>query len=202
MKGFLKEIVSWLMYLAFWFLLISAVYHWIGQPFAVDGASMQHTLEDGERVWMWKLSNIDRFDVIVFPEPTKKEEKDKRLFVKRVIGVPGDTIEYKNDQLIINGKTVVEPYLDEKAKEYTSASNQSFTADFNLQSVTGQVKVPEGKLFVLGDNRRNSVDGRIFSFIDEKDVVGEAEFIYWPLNKFGKVENYHVDEASSSIVKD
>lgn len=192
MKYILKEIVSTLLLFAVMFLVIMGVYKYIAEPFIVDGASMETTLKSGERLWMLKLNEIDRFDVVIFPAPDNEE----KLYVKRVIGVGGDTIAYENDQLLINGEAVTEPYLAEKAAEF----DNEFTYDFSLEEITGETTVPEGSLFVMGDNRRNSLDGRRFGFIDADDVLGEADFIYWPLSEFGLLDKYELSADGSEIV--
>ena len=192
MKYILKEIVSTVVLFAVMFLVIMGVYKYIAEPFIVDGASMEATLKSGERLWMLKLNEIDRFDVVIFPAP----DNDEKLYVKRVIGLPGDTIAYENDQLIINGEAMVEPYLVEKAAEFDG----DFTYDFALEEITGETTVPEGSFFVLGDNRRNSLDGRRFGFIEAEGVLGEADFIYWPFGEFGLLEKYQLSADGTEIV--
>ncbi len=192
MKYILKEIVSTVVLFAVMFLVIMGVYKYIAEPFIVDGASMEATLKSGERLWMLKLNEIDRFDVVIFPAP----DNDEKLYVKRVIGLPGDTIAYENDQLIINGEAMVEPYLVEKAAEFDG----DFTYDFALEEITGETTVPEGSFFVLGDNRRNSLDGRRFGFIEAEGVLGEADFIYWPFGEFGLLEKYQLNADGTEIV--
>lgn len=192
MKFILKEIVSTLLLFAVMFLVIMGLYKYIAEPFIVDGASMEATLKSGERLWMLKLNEIDRFDVVIFPAP----DNEDKLYVKRVIGVAGDTIAYENDQLLINGQAVEEPYLQEKANEFDG----KFTYDFTLEDITGETTVPEGAFFVMGDNRRNSLDGRRFGFIETDDVMGEADFIYWPFSEFGLLDKYELSADGSEIV--
>ena len=199
-SGFFRELLSWIVYLVLWMGVIFAIYHWVAQPFQVDGSSMEHTLEDGQKLWMVKLASIDRFDVVIFPEPMPAQCEKPRLYVKRVIGMPGDTIEVRNDQLVINGQAMEEPYLKQKATEYFQEKGDVFTQDFSLEALTGQTTVPEGKLFVMGDNRRNSLDGRAFGFINAEDVLGEADFIYWPLSDIGLLKNYELNEAGTAII--
>ncbi|MGF3226731.1 signal peptidase I [Facklamia sp. P12932] len=199
-KRFFKEIFSWLIYMAIWLAVLFTFYHYVAQPFSVDGSSMEHTLEDGEKVWMWKLSDIERFDVVIFPQPNPLPGKEPKLYVKRVIGVPGDKIAYQDDQLIINGQMVDEFYLDEKAQEYQANGGGNFTEDFEMYKYTGEDVVPEGKFFVMGDNRQNSVDGRTFGLIDSDSVIGKATFIYWPLKNFGKLPDYDLNSQGDAIV--
>lgn len=194
LTGFLKEIVSLLLTLAVMLLALKLLFFYVAEPFIVNGRSMDNTLQNGERLLMLKQNEIERFDVIVFPSPIE----DNKLYIKRVIGLPGDTIEYKNDQLILNGHALTEPYLQDLAQ----TSPQPFTYDFRLQDVTGEIKVPEGKLFVMGDNRRNSLDGRSFGFIDREDVVGEADMVHWPLDKIHLLDQYNLSADGSEIVKE
>lgn len=144
--------------------------------YIVDGESMKPTLADGDLLMVNKviydLVAVDRFDVIVF------HANEKEDYVKRVIGLPGDTVTYKDDQLYVNGKYVKEEFLH----SYVQASNATpKTRDFNLTGKTGKKKVPEGKLFVMGDNRQNSLDSRSFGFISTKQLVGKVGIKYWPL---------------------
>ncbi|MFC4559183.1 signal peptidase I [Virgibacillus kekensis] len=154
--------------------------------YIVDGESMQPTLYDGNMLMVNKLAydltDVDRFDVVVFHANSKED------YVKRVIGLPGDKIEYRNDKLYINSKHVEEPFLEPlKKREYTMGP---FTNDFTLKEVTGKSRVPEGKIFVMGDNRRDSLDSRVFGFVSVKKLVGKVDAKYWPISQmqlsFGK----------------
>ena len=119
---------------------------------------------------------------MTFPAP----DDEGKNYIKRVIGLPGDIIEYKNDELYINNKKYDEPYLDEFKGKLTDG--QPLTYDFNLKELTGSEKVPDGELFVLGDNRRISKDSRIIGMIKEKDIMADVKFVFWPLNRFGTVD--------------
>ena len=149
-------------------------------PVPVTGNSMDQTLTQGDMVLMEKFSKVKRFDVVVFQQP------DGTIYIKRVIGLPGDTIEYKNDTLYINGEQSEEPYLTEFKKDLTD--NQPLTYDFNLKEVIGSEKVPTGELFVLGDNRRISKDSRIIGLIKEKDIMADVKFVFWPFERFGTID--------------
>ncbi len=141
-------------------------------PIVVDGFSMMPTLNNGDRMIVNKLSKPDRFDIIVFHAP---EQKD---YIKRVIGLPGDTVEYVSDTLYVNGKAYDEPYL-ETYKEQTPEG--PLTEDFTLEEITGEKTVPEGELFVMGDNRRSSKDSRHIGTISMDKVIGDTRVVYWPI---------------------
>ncbi|OUB14964.1 signal peptidase I [Bacillus thuringiensis serovar yunnanensis] len=145
-------------------------------PSLVQGQSMMPTLEENERVIVnkvfYRLQGLSRFDVIIF------HGEEGYDLVKRVIGLPGDTIEYKNDKLYVNGKAVREPYLENYK---TKVQKGSLTPDFTLEQITGKTKIPKGHVFVLGDNRPVSKDSRVFGFVSEDQIVGKASGVYWPL---------------------
>ncbi len=191
---FLREIVSLMITMAVMLLGLKVFYYYVAEPFIVQGHSMDATLQDGERLLMMKQNEIERFDVVVFPSPT---ENDK-LYIKRVIGIPGDSIAYKDDQLILNDKTMSEPYLEEQASTVTGP----FTYDFTLEDVAGTATVPEGKFFVMGDNRRNSLDGRVFGFIDQADIVAESDYIHWPIAEIKTLPQYNLNDDGTEIVEE
>lgn len=143
--------------------------------YVVDGESMEPTLEDGYNLmvnkFIYDVADVDRFDVIVFHKNVKDD------YVKRVIGLPGDSIEYENSQLFVNGEHIKEDFLESDAL----SKYDTETKDFTLNEITGEKKVPEGKLFVLGDNRTNSLDSRKFGFISQKQIVGKVDASYQTL---------------------
>lgn len=153
--------------------------------YVVDGESMEPTLENRDLLMVnkviYSLQDVDRFDVIVF-HANKQED-----YVKRVIGLPGDRIAYKNDELYVNGETVEEAFLHPFVK---ASNNTPHTKNFDLEEKTGKSEVPVGKLFVMGDNREDSLDSRSFGFISKEQIVGKVGIRYWPLShatfSFGK----------------
>ncbi len=142
---------------------------------------MYPTLQNGNMVMVSKISEINRFDKIIFHAPDADED-----YVKRVIGLPGDSIEMKNDVLYVNGKAYDEPYL--KPNKKTLTGGKLLTDNFTLKELTGESKVPKDSLFVMGDNRQNSRDSRYFGFISKSSVVGKVEFRYFPFNEIGGIE--------------
>ncbi|MET3696324.1 signal peptidase I [Bacillus oleivorans] len=179
METLKKESIEWLKALGIGLVIFVFIRTFLFSSYVVEGESMMPTLEEGNKLVVNKigytLGSIDRFDVIVFHA---NEEED---YVKRVIGLPGDQIVYENDQLFINGKAVEEPYLTNYRK--TASPGQPLTGDFSLAELWKTETVPEGMLFVLGDNRLESWDSRHFGFVPIDKVVGEVNLRYWPLSE-------------------
>lgn len=173
-----KEVVSWVKTLGIAIGLAVVFRSVLFTPSLVQGESMMPTLENNEKMIVnkigYNLQGLDRFDIVVF------HGNEGYDLVKRVIGLPGDTIEYKNDMLYVNGKAVEEPYLQEYKEQ---VPNGNLTPDFSLEQLTGQATVPEGYVFVLGDNRQNSKDSRMFGFVSEDQIVGKSEAVFWPLQQ-------------------
>lgn len=178
-----NEIWEWAKALLIAVILAALIRYFLFAPIVVDGLSMMPTLHDQDRMIVnkmkYKISEPERFDIIVFHAPENKD------YIKRVIGLPGDEIEYKNDTLYINGKPYDEPYLEEYKSELVDGP---LTEPFTLEEVTGYKKVPENHLFVMGDNRRYSKDSRHIGVIPMDKVLGSATLIYWPLEDIRFVE--------------
>ena len=173
-----KEIFSWIRAIVIAVVLAFTIRTYIFTPIVVDGESMMPTLKNHERIILnkfgTKINDIHRFDIVVF-HATK--EKD---YIKRVIGLPGDHIEYRNDTLYINGEKYEESYLTKSKSEYEKM-NQLFTFDFKLEDYTGEEIVPANELFVMGDNRRNSLDSREIGTISMDEIKGKANLVFWPI---------------------
>lgn len=192
MKTFLKEwgtllLIPIVCLLAWLFLFINV---------RVDGHSMDPTLSDRERLFVWRIAEIDRFDIVV------AKEGDKNI-VKRVIGMPGDTISFENDVLMINGQVVDEPYLDDYHEKFAkdrlqstysynklfqqlAAQSAAFTTGRNGET-TFTVAVPEGEYYLLGDDRIVSKDSREVGTFKKESIIGEVKFRLWPLTAIGTV---------------
>lgn len=159
-------------------------------PVKVEGHSMDPTLHDNQRLITSKLSNLERQDIIT----TKEPDNQSLYVVKRIIGLPGDQVEMKNNILTINDKTYDEPYLDEfkeQFKEDALADEYSYNSAFQEQAANAtsftddfSVTVPADQYFVLGDNRLISKDSRIFGFVDQSLIQGKVILRFWPLNEF------------------
>lgn len=148
--------------------------------YEVDGSSMATTLEDGDKLivnkMIYEFGNISRFDIIIFHGMGDDD------YVKRVIGLPGDVLEYRDDQLLVNGEYVKESFLPHQSNN--RLLGQKETGNFKLEELTKEAMVPENTLFVMGDNRLNSYDSRHFGFVSIDDIVGKVSVRYWPFEKF------------------
>ena len=167
-KKIIKEVVPYVIIV----IVVVLIRTFIITPALVDGSSMEPTLSDKNLVMInklnYKLNDIKRFDVVVL-----NNNNDK--LIKRIIGLPGEHIEYKNNSLIINGFLIKEEYYHE------------LTDDFKLESI-GYLNIPGDKYFVVGDNRNNSIDSRMFGLVDKKDIIGNVNYRIFPLNKINKVK--------------
>lgn len=175
----IKEIFEWVLVVVVSIALYFGITTYLVAPYTVKGHSMDYTFADNDKVFIYKLSNnYERGDEIVF----HANETDD--YIKRIIGVPGDTIEVINDVLYVNGQQVDEPYLDQKKKELKSG--ETLTPDFNIEYLksTRSKTVPEGTYFVMGDNRPNSTDSRAFGFVKQEHVVGKVVLRYYPFSSF------------------
>ncbi|MBR3229481.1 MAG: signal peptidase I [Bacilli bacterium] len=163
----IKEIIPYLVII----IVVVLIRTFVITPIRVDGLSMYSTLNDGDILLLEKYDKaFKRFDIVVF---TNGEDR----LIKRVIGLPGDKIEYKNNKLYINGKYKKEKFL----------TNNQKTFDFSLEDI-GYKKIPKDYYFVLGDNRTNSTDSRILGLIKKEKIQGKANFTVLPLSKFGRID--------------
>ncbi len=142
------------------------------QPVKVEGTSMAPLLSDQERIfinkYLYRFEPIHRGDVVVFWYPLDRSMS----FIKRVTGLPGDTIDIRAGELYVNGKNVPEPYVPPR---YFDDSNY------------GPITVPPDEYFVMGDHRDSSNDSRIFGPVPRKFIYGKAVFAYWPFREFGEI---------------
>ena len=156
------------------------IYAFIARPFQVSGESMYPTFKDSEYILTnligLRFGELERGDVIVFKSPTDAD-KD---FIKRVIGVPGDSVMLLDGFVYVNGMKFDEsPYLESDVRTFGGSSLQEGET----------VIVPEGEYLVMGDNRQNSSDSREWGFLKESDIIGKSFFVYWPFDHQRLVEN-------------
>ncbi|MGX4763965.1 signal peptidase I [Holzapfeliella sp. JNUCC 72] len=136
----------------------------------IKGQSMEKTLYDGQYTISVKMIKPNRGDVVVIKSPDNPQVR----YIKRVIGVGGDTIQVKDNQLYINGQLTEEPYLAPDVK----------TEDFILGDFTGRAHVPYGCYFVMGDNRSNSLDSRSFGYVTPDNLESVVKLIVFPFQDF------------------
>ncbi len=169
-------------------ITLSILFNVFVQRVQVSGHSMDPTLKTNEKLFALKHVPIDRFDIVVVKEKTN----DENIFIiKRVIGLPGDTVEYKKDQLYVNGKKMNEPYLDsfkEKLKDgslidyFTKINSNYANFDFNTDYLTVdssgndtfKVALKSDEYFLLGDDRPISKDSRAVGPIKKSDIVSKT----------------------------
>lgn len=176
MSNVAAELKSWLKAIVIAIVIAFIVHSFIFSSYTVEGQSMEPTLFNNEKMIVSKMDFIHSFehgDIIII-----EGLQEGIFYVKRLIGLPGDTIEMKADVLYVNGKEVAEDYLYEK-KAIAHSQGNLLTGNF------GPLTVPEGEYFVMGDNRLNSTDSRNgLGLISEERIVGTSEIIFYPLNEF------------------
>jgi signal peptidase I len=142
------------------------------QPVKVEGTSMAPLLSDQERIFInkfvYRFEPIQRGDVVVFWYPLDHSKS----FIKRVVGLPGETVEIRQGAVYVNGKIVPEPYVPPQYEDLS---------DF------AQVRVPKDSYFVMGDHRISSNDSRVFGSVGSQFIYGRAVFAYWPVDHFGSL---------------
>ncbi len=164
-KNIVKEIIPYVVII----LLVVLLRSFVITPVQVEGASMDPTLEDNEILLLKKYDhNFERFDIIVF------NYNGSRL-IKRVVGLPGDYVEYKDNKLYINDKRVKEDFIGTEK-----------TNDFKLEEL-GYDKIPEGYYFVMGDNRNNSTDSRVIDLVKEDEIYGSTNLSLFPFSEMGRI---------------
>jgi signal peptidase I len=172
MKGFIRELLITLGLAVVIFLLLQTTI----QSSIVEGSSMQPGLQDGQRLIVVKavyhFSTPQRGDVVIIHPPVSPEKQ----WVKRIIGLPGDTIEVKNEAVYLNNFPLVEPYI-KAPPAYTLAP----------------YKVPADNFFVMGDNRNNSTDSHYGWTVTRDNIVGEVWLRIWPFTNWGVVKGYPLE---------
>lgn len=159
--------------------LFIVVYLFVAQPNQVKGTSMVPTFEDSDYIFTskitYKMRPYHRGDVIVFKSPGNPDIE----YIKRVIGIPGDSVMVQDSEVYVNGRQLVEPYI--------SAKTNLWDGGFSKNGVP--VKVGNGMLFVMGDNRPRSSDSREFGPITQESVIGQVIYRYFPPSKMGVIGN-------------
>ena len=167
-----RELRSWTRDLAIALGFALAIIIFLYQPVKVEGTSMAPLLSDQERIFInkfvYRFEPIDRGDVVVFWYPRDLSKS----FIKRVIGLPGDTVEIRAGSLFINGREMNESYVPASYMDGLSYP---------------PLKIPPGEYFVMGDHRDSSNDSRMFGPVARQYIYGKAVFAYWPVDHFGSL---------------
>lgn len=172
----LAATAAWLRDLLLSVLIAVLVILFLYRPVKVEGTSMMPSLYDQERLFINQFSykfgvgDIKRGDTVVFysPEPEHPSES----YIKRVIGLPGDTVSVQDGYVIVNGKRLDENYV---------------RPEYRDDRTYAQVVVPSNEYFVLGDHRNSSNDSRAWGFVPRENIYGKAVFVFWPLNRVGTI---------------
>ena len=176
-RGVLHEILSFLIYVAVVVGATFLIIHFVGQRTYVSGSSMENTLSDGDNLIVdkitYRFSDPQRFDIIVFPF----RYEDRVYYIKRIIGLPGETVQITDGDIYIDGEILQESYGREVIKDSGLA--------------TEPIVLGEDEYFVLGDNRNDSTDSRDPSVgvIHRDEIIGRAWLRIWPLDKFGVLKH-------------
>lgn len=157
----IKEVIPYIVIV----VVVVLIRTFIITPVRVDGDSMKNTLKNGDILLLYKLSSINRFDIIVLDE-----EKDNEKIIKRVIGMPGETVAIKKGKIYINDKVIDDEYA------------YGETSDFD------KVTLADDQYFILGDNRLISKDSRYFGPIKDNEIKGKIVFRLFPFTKIGTVQ--------------
>ncbi len=167
-----RELRAWARDLVIALSLAMVIIVFFYQPVKVEGTSMAPLIHDQERIFInkfvYRFEPIARGDVVVFWYPLDRSKS----YIKRVIGLPGETVEIRKGRVFVNSKRLNETYVPPQYADY---------GDF------GPIQVPEHSYFVMGDHRAMSNDSRIFGPVESSYIYGKAVFVYWPMNQFGSL---------------
>ena len=178
-----KELIGMAIYLLSVIVIVWLIIHFVGQRTEVSGLSMYNTLDDGDSLWVDKLSyrfkDPERFDIVVFPYRDSGE-----YFIKRVIGLPGEKVRIDEEgKIYINDEVLNEDY------------GYEVIMPENIRRASENIVIGDDEYFVMGDNRNNSMDSRFIEVgnIKREELVGKAAFRMWPLSKIGKIDKTSED---------
>lgn len=167
-----SPVLMWLRDLGISLIVSAFIIVFLYQPVKVEGTSMLPGLEDQERIFInkfvYRFGTVERGDIVVFHYP----RDPNKSYIKRVIGVEGDRVRIENGRVFVNGRQLEEPYVPEEYADLRSYS---------------EVKVPPHSFYLLGDHRTSSSDSRDFGPVDQQFIYGKAVFVYWPVEKLGKL---------------
>ncbi len=181
---FLMEILETVVFIGSLFIVI---YLFIAQPNQVKGESMMPTFQNGNYIFTskvtYKMRNPERGDVVVFHSPGNPEIE----YIKRIIGLPGDTVIIENEEVYVNGEKLNETYISDKTLPLPNG--------YALEGVP--MTIPEEYYFVMGDNRPHSSDSRDFGPITYESMIGQVFYRYFPTDKIGRIINPFPNDLKS-----
>ncbi len=176
-RSIIKELLGWVVYILVIIGLTYLIITFVGQRTRVSGSSMETTLSDGDNLIVDKISfrfrEPNRYEIIVFPY----QYEEDTYYIKRIIGLPGETVQVQNGEVYINGQKLNEDYGNEPMQDPGIAEET--------------ITLGEDEYFVLGDNRNHSADSRDPSVgvLHRKDLLGRAWVRIWPFDKFGVIKH-------------
>ena len=181
-----KIIIEWVLLIGGALLIAFLIKTFLFQAFYIPSESMTPTLKVGDRVLVnklsYKLHDVNRGDVVVFEAPEDESTPGVKDLVKRVIGLPGETVELRDGQVFVVEKPLSEPYVEDGE---TTTPTQDFAGECAPPVSETECTVPADSYLVFGDNRNESKDGRVFGPIKESDIVGRVFVRIWPLGDIG-----------------
>ena len=180
--SFIRGILEWVVTFALVFVFFIFIRMFVIEPYRVPTGSMEPTIEVGDQVFAQKLTinlgmDVQPGDIVVFRNPDGSSDHD--VLVKRVIAVGGQTVDLVDGVVYVDGEALDEPYAE--------GASYPLAAQAEGVSVGFPYTVPEGCVWVMGDNRENSADSRYFGAVADDDLIAVVVFRYWPLNRFGIV---------------
>lgn len=180
-RSLFGEIIETIVIFAVAFLIIWLLKLFVVEPFTIPTGSMEPTIEIGDYVFAEKVSyyfdDVQPGQIVTFADPDGTDQ----TLIKRCIAVGGQTVDLRNGQVFVDGVALDEPYVYGKLTTPLPVTLNNMDIDYPYT-------VPEGYIWVMGDNRTNSADSRYFGAIPEDSVSGHAFFTYWPFSSFGKLE--------------
>ncbi|MEI5988898.1 signal peptidase I [Enterococcus crotali] len=165
-------------------ILIACIFIWVLSLFLftfskVDGYSMLPTLSENDFVYINRRARIKRFSIAYFKTP---DQHGKAM--RRIIGLPGETVEYKGDKLFVNNEEVMESFIDNQEVKKMQSMDTFFTEDFDTKTIkNGQLIIPKDSYLVLGDNRPYSTDSRYYGFVPKENIIGVVKVRILPIHK-------------------
>lgn len=172
-KSILREVIRWILFLMLFFGAVYLIVEYVGESTTVSGESMYPSLNDGDQLIVDKISyhfvEPSRFDVVVFPF----RYQDDTFYIKRIVGLPGETVQISDGSVYINGRLLDDPYGYEEIRSPGLAA--------------AAITLGQDEYFVLGDNRNNSADSRepSIGMVTREDIIGRAVFRIWPARGIG-----------------